>query len=237
MAKKTETQDQEKSISIEPIEKVLLTIEIIGTSDLILNKKARSFEMQEIWKQSNPKGTVMPKELQQNYNLWEKLITSIDWKDPIAFHDEDWSKYTEKEWNNYMTKNQPCISSQAIFGSMYEAFVSFGYKESTGKNGTDIKRAVSFTSNRYPITFASAAYQQKLIPAQTKDRVNVLGQNNVFTGWKTTVGIYTANVAFPAETLIDLLVTAGQFVGVSTQRKNGYGRFTIGEVKVHKLNK
>ena len=42
--------------------------------------------------------------------------------------------------------------------------------------------------------------------------------------------------AFPAESLLDLLATAGQFVGVSTQRKNGYGRFSIGEVLCHKLD-
>ncbi len=230
MAKKT-AEKETKTITLEPVKKTLITMDLVGTSDLILNKKARSFELLEIWKQSHPKGEIPPKVLTQDYNLWEKLITSLDWKDPITFHDDDWKKYTEKEWTDYMKNNQPCVSSQAIFGSMYEAFVSFGYKDKTGKAGTDVKRAVSFSSNRYPITFAQATYQQKLIPNNTMQHTNVLGQNNVFSGWRIPIGIYTADVAIPVSTVIDLLATSGSFIGISTQRKNGYGRFTIENVK------
>jgi len=175
----------------------------------------------EIWKQSNPKGEKMPDALNQNYNLWEKLITSIHWRDPIAYHDDGWSKYTEKEWEKYMKNNAPCLHSQAIFGSLYEAFVSFGYKESTGKNGTDVKRSLTLAKPLFPIKFASASYEQKLIPNNSKNHTNVLGQYNVFSGWKCDIEIYTADVAFPANSVIDLLQTAGQFCGVSTQRKTG----------------
>lgn len=237
MAKKADTtqKTEQRTITLEPVKKTRITLDLVGTSDLILNKKSRSFELLEIWKQSHPKGEIPPKELTQEYNLWEKLITSIDWKNPINFHDDNWKKYTEKEWTEYMKKNQPCVSSQAIFGSMYDAFVSFGYKDKTGKNGTDVKRAVSFSSNRYPITFASATYQQKLIPNNTMQHTNVLGQNNIFTGWKIPIEIYTADVAIPAKTVIDLVVTAGSFIGICTQRKNGYGRFTIANVKTEDI--
>lgn len=220
----------ENVLTIEPIKRTLLKVELIGTSDLILNKKARSFELAEMFKQSHPKGTEIPASLTQEYNLWEKLITSIDWRDQITFHDDDWSLYTEEEYKDYMQNNAPCISSQAIFGSMYEAFVSFGYKDKTGKNGTDVKRSVSLGSNRYPIEFAEVRPEQKLIPNNGKNKVNVLGQYSVFSGWKCTIDIFTADVALPADTVLTLLATAGQFIGVSTQRKNGYGRFSIGKV-------
>ena len=225
MAKKEET------LIIEPVKKTLVRATLKGTGALILNKKARSFERAEIWRQSNPKGAKMPKELAQDYNLWEKLITSVDWRDPIQYHDDDWSKYNEDEWRGYMENNAPCINSQAIFGSMKEAFISFGYKDSTQKNGTDLTRGLSLAKPRFPITFAEARYKQELIPNNTKSHTNVLGQHNEFYGWECPIELYTANVAFPADTVIDLLVTAGKFIGLSTQRKNGYGRFELDGVE------
>ena len=224
------TKKEEKLI-LEPIKKTLITATLKGESDLILNKKARSFEMAELWKQSHPKGSKMPEELAQNYCIWEKLITSIDWRDPIEFHDDDWTKYTEEEWRSYMENNAPCINSQAIFGSMYEAFVSFGYKESTQKNGTDVKRGVSMTRHHFPIRFAEARYEHKLIPNNSKSHTNVAGQYNVFTGWECDIELVTADVAFPADTIIDLLFTTGEFIGISTQRHNNYGRFTVENIK------
>lgn len=222
-------------LNLEPVKKTMVTLTLVGTSDLILNKKARSFERAEIWKQSNPKGEKMPQELDQGYNLWEKLITSIHWRDSIQFHDDDWSKYTEKEWRNYMKNNAPCLHSQAIFGSLYEAFVSFGYKESTGKNGTDIKRGLTLDRPLYPIKFTEAKYVQKLIPNNSKKHTNVLGQYNFFTGWKCDITFYTAEVAFPAKTVIDLIATAGKFCGISTQRKNGFGRYEIDNVQMAEI--
>lgn len=222
-------------INIEPVKRTLLKVELIGTSDLILRKKSRSFELAEIWKQSHDKGEKIPNELSQPYNLFEKLITSIDWKEPITFHDDDWSKYTQEEWEYYMQNNAPCINSQHIFGSLYEAFVSFGYKDSTGKNGTDIKRSVSLASNHFPIQFSEVRFNQELIPTNGKSQVNVLGQSNIFSGWKCNIKIYTADVAFPTNTVIDLLSTAGNFIGLATQRKNGYGRFALGKIEKETL--
>lgn len=229
MPKKNETK-QDKSLGLQDITKTRLTIELIGKSELILCQKSRSFELPEVFKQSHPKGTEIPKEYMQEYNLWEKLITSIHWRDPITYHDDDWSQYTEEEWNYLMNNNAPCIPSQAIFASIYEAFVSFGYKDRTGKNGTDIKRSVSFVKPYFPITFAGVRAERKLVPNNTKQRTNVLAQYNVFSGWRCVVELSAADVAFPVETLISLFRTAGEFCGVSTQSKNGYGHFELGEI-------
>ena len=103
-AKKEEVmqdQIQESSVNMEPVKQTLIDVELVGTSDLILNKKCRSYERSEIWKQTNPKGSKMPKILDQEYNLWEHLITSITWDKPITFHDEDYSLYTQEEWEQY----------------------------------------------------------------------------------------------------------------------------------------
>lgn len=227
------TKETEKNVTFEPVKQTVIDVELIGTSDLILNKKCRSYERAEVWKQTNPKGAKMPKNLEQDYNLWEHLITSITWDKPIEFHDDDYSLYTEEEWKQYMTENNPCILTAAFTGGMAEAFKTFGYKGSTGKDGTDVKRSVNFLSPKAPITFTSAEYEQKLVPTKGITRTNVVAQYNIFHGWKCNVQLACADVVFPYETIIELLATTGKFIGVGTQRKNGYGHFAIGSVKVN----
>ena len=39
--------------------------------------------------------------------MWEQRITSIHWKNPIEYHDEDISLYTQEEWESYMKDNRP----------------------------------------------------------------------------------------------------------------------------------
>lgn len=227
MAKKKENKD----IRVNDVEKTTFAVELVGTSPLILNKKARSYERMEIFKQSHPKGTVIPKDYDQPYCMWEKLITSLSWRDPIVLHDDDYSLYTEDEWRHYMQFNAPCILQNALIGTMAETFKTFGYKGSTGKDGTDLKRSVNFLKPKFPIQFETAMYEQKLIPSNTRDRTNVIGQYNVFEGWRCVIEIAFADIVFPAETLIELIRTTGKFVGIGTQRKNGYGRWELGDIR------
>ena len=59
------TKTKTEVIALNPIKMSTFTVHIEGTSDLILCKKARSFELPEIFKQSHPKGTQIPAELNQ----------------------------------------------------------------------------------------------------------------------------------------------------------------------------
>lgn len=225
MAKKEES----KNLVLEPIKQTILTAELIGTSDLILNKKTRSYERSEVWKQTNPKGSVMPKNLDQPYSLWEHLITSITWDKPITFHDDDYSLYTEEEWRDYMENNSPCILGKAFQDSLKEAFISCGFKDSTGKNGTDLKRTVSFKPIT-PVRFAQASYDQHLAQTSGLSRTNVLTQQNVFTGWTCDVEVSYLETAFPKETILEIFNCAGRFIGVGSRRGEGYGQYHIAQV-------
>lgn len=220
-----------KNINIEPIKKTTLRITLVGDSDLILHKKARSFERLEVFKQSHDKGTDIPQIYTQSKNPWEALITSITWLHPIEFHDDDWSKYTEEEWNNYMANNKPCILAQAFYGSFMECFVTF-YKEKTKKNGTDFKRAVNIVNQIIPIDFVSVETESKLVPNGGISNTNVLCQQNVFHGWSCTLELTVADIVFPYKTILSIIQTAGEFIGISTQRKNGYGRFHIEGIQI-----
>lgn len=208
----------------------ILEIDIEGDSDLILCKKSRSFEMLEIFKQSHPKGTEVPKTLLQPYNMWEKLITSVHWMKPIEFHDDDWSKYTEEEWQTYMTENSPVILGKAFKDALAEAFISLGFKESTGKAGTDFKRCTEF-ERICPVSFAQAGYDQHLVMTNTASKVNVLTQQNVFSGWMTTVKVTLFERTLPADTLVSMFSAAGTFIGVGSRRSEGYGRYHVAEVR------
>lgn len=223
-----------KTVALEPVKQTTIKVELIGTSDLILNKKARSYERSEVWKQTNPKGSKMPKELDQDYNLWEHLITSLTWDKPIEFHDTDYSLYTEDEWRSYMKTNAPCILSAAFMGAMGEAFKTFGFKDSTGKAGTDFKRAINFMSPKFPIKFCEATYEQKLVPTTGITRTNVVAQYNVFKGWSCEIELACADIVFPIDTIVDLISTTGRFIGVGTQRKAGYGHWETVNVEITK---
>ena len=220
----------ETAINLEQIKPKTMIVTVNGTSDLILCKKSRSYEREEVFKQSHPKGTKIPAEFQQPYCLWEKLITSIHWEKPIEFHDSDYTKYTEEEWNRYMTENRPCILANSWIGSFSEAFISCGFKDSTGKAGTDLKRTISFDTLT-PISFAQAGYDQHLAQTSGLSRTNVLTQQNVFSGWTADVVIHYLPIAFPKETVLGIMQCAGQFIGIGARRKEGYGRYELAEIK------
>lgn len=224
--KSTENQTQ---IQLGEIKVKKMIVTIVGDSDLILCKKARSYEREEIFKQSHPKGTKIPAELQQPYNMWEKLITSIHWLNSITFHDKDYSLYTQEEWETYMKENKPCILGKAFKDSLAEGFKSFGFKDMTGRDGTDLKRTISFKS-LIPVDFAMAGYDQHLAQTSGLSRTNVLTQQNVFSGWSAKVEISYMDTCFPKETILELLNATGQMIGVGSRRKEEFGKYHITEV-------
>ena len=227
---------EEKKINLKPVERSLLKVELVGMGELILNKKSRSYELDSAWanQNKNVKGAVRPPELMQPYNSWEKLITSVHWRDPIIYHDEDWSKYTKEEWEGYMNNNAPCVCMEAIRGSIHEAFKTFHYHERTdGLDWTDFERTISFTQNKFPITFASVKFEQDLV--NLKRSGCALAEHNVFSGWSCKVSLVFVDSVIPVNTILDILNTAGICVGIHTQRKNGYGRFQIGDSEVVRI--
>lgn len=221
---------KEEVITLNPIRTSNFTVCIEGTSDLILCAKARSFELPEMFKQSHPKGTQIPAELSQPYNVWEKLITSIHWEKPIELHDDDWSLYSEEEWSDYMTNNRPLILGKAFQDSLKEAFISCGFKESTGKAGTDFRRTVSIAPT-IPVKFSGVNADEHLAMTSGLNRVNVLTQANVFSGWSCEIPIVTLESAFPKQTIIELFNMAGTFIGVGSRRGEGFGRYKVTEIK------
>ena len=225
------TKATEDILRLDEIKTSRMIVPLVGDGTLILCAKSRSYEREEIFKQSHPKGTKIPAEFQQPYCVWEKLITSIHWLNPITFHDDDYSKYTEEEWHNYMNPevNRPCILGKAFQDSLKEAFISCGFKESTGKAGSDFKRTISFKPLN-PITFAVSGYDQHLAQTSGLSRTNVLTQQNTFMGWRCDVEVSYLETAFPKGTILELFQMAGTYIGIGARRGEGYGRYHIDTV-------
>lgn len=220
-----------KKITIEPIKETTMIISLVGDTDLILNGRGRLYLQSEVWKQAHDKGSDLPTIFKQSKNIWEQRITSIHWKNPIEYHDEDISLYTEEEWNRYMKENQPCILAMAFQKSFKEAFITF-YRDSTGKKGTDLSRALNMGGTLFPITFSEVRIEDSVVPTQNgKTSSSVLVSVNVFSGWKCEITVSCADIVFPSETVLSIINTAGKYIGIGTQRSNGYGRYHIEDVK------
>lgn len=220
-----------KQIKIEPLKETRMSIQLVGDTDLILHGKSRYYLQYEIWKQSHDKGAEPPAIFKQGKNVWEQLITSIHWKNPIQFHDEDIKLYSEEEWKDYMQNNQPCISSTAFYKSFKDGFITF-FKDNIKKNGTDVQRAINMSGSLYPITFSSVEPRHTIVPTNGNGTGSpVLASYNVFSGWKCEIDISCPDNVFPPETILSIIQTTGKYMGIGTQRLNGYGRYHIEDVK------
>ena len=168
----------------------------------------------------------MPEIYNQGKNIWEGLITGIHWENPITFHDEDISLYTQEEWESYMKDNRPCILTQAFKKAFTETFITF-FKDSTGKKGTDIKRSLSMTGSICPVDFESVEVVNNIVPTSGISASPVLCSSNVFHNWRTTIEVSCPDIVFPHETVLQLIETSGKYIGIGTQRANGNGRYHI----------
>ncbi len=64
------------------------------------------------------------------------------------------------------------------------------------------------------------------------NKTNVVCNQNVFCGWTCELTIIIPQKVFPIETIVSVVATTGKYIGIGSQRKNGYGRYHIENVKV-----
>lgn len=218
-------------VEIEPIKETRMKIELVGDSDLILHKKSREWERREVWKQNHEKGAEPPAAHKTKIPVMEQVITSVTWEKPISFHDDDLDLYTEEELDYYLKNNRPCILAVAFYRSFAETFKTF-FKPVIKKDGTDLTRALNMMGTIFPVDFESARLEQKLVPNTGQNKTNVVCNQLVFSNWKCKIDLSCADIVFPYETLLSIINTAGTYVGIGTNRKYGYGRYHIGNIKI-----
>ena len=226
MAKAKEYQ----SVQLKKIKKTALSIEIIGDSPLMLRAMSRYTERKLLFQYDHAKGYPLPEEFSQHDCSWEQLITSIHWLNPIEFHDENISLYSREEWERYMVENKPCILAQSFLKSFKEVVITF-YKAEKIK-GTDLRRALNVVDYLCPVEFANCIPRLKIVNTREDGTGDpVLMCTNVFEGWSTRLTVECPESVFPKESLLNIVCTAGEFIGIGSQRANGYGRYHIGNVE------
>ena len=86
---------------------------------------------------------------------------------------------------------------------------------------------MNFDGNKIPVDFTSVVYESKLVPNTGINKSNVVCNQNIFSGWRCRITLRMPEKVFPIETVVSVVSTAGRYIGVGSQRKNGYGRYHI----------
>lgn len=204
MSKKVET------IELKAIEPKIITVEIEGDTDLVLNKMD-DVTKRQLTDERKDKAKTLDKP-----NEWEKIITSIHWRDGNP------KEYTEKALKECLKKNAPCITTFGLKKSFGEAVV----RNKVDQYATKFNASVNLIGNDLiPITFAEHIIDEKLMSPQKGKPVLV--HLNRFTGWTAKLKISCLENVFSVEQIINIINLAGFGIGIGSGRSSGYGRYHV----------
>lgn len=213
-----------KTIELLEIGVKYATICIEGDSDLVLNKmNASSFreltaddrKKQKLWEN-------------QHINKWERIITSLHWRDGIPV--EDTNQFCDEALFMEMLKNNaPCISA---FG-MKKSWGAAVTRNKIDQYSTKFDNAVNITAKGglIPVTFSDWSLDVRPMTGKGKNASAVTAMLNHFSGWSAEIPIsFTENVYSLSE-IVTIINYAGFGVGVGSGRTSGYGRYKVVAVK------
>lgn len=194
-------------------------VTICGDSDLVLNKmNAR-----------NRRILMAPdrKAIREQPNIWEDLITSIHWRDPLPMKDT-YAESNEEMMHKLLADNAPCITAFGLKKSFGQAVVRTG----TDKYSTsfDASLNISATSGLVPVKFSGWAYAEQLMSPKRGAPINVV--LNHFLGWEAEFQIDYLEGVYSRDKLIDIINLAGFSMGIGSGRTSGYGRYHVSKVEV-----
>lgn len=192
------------------------TIRIVGDSDLILNKmNARNTRM-----------LMAPdrKAVREQPNLWEDLITSIHWQDPLPMKDT----YTESDeamMARLLNENKPCIKAFGLKKSFGQTVVRLGID----KYSTSFDASLNIAGNGLvPVQFSGWAYREQLM--SPKRGAPIVVALNHFMGWEATFTIDYLDGVYSRDKLVEIINMAGFSIGIGSGRTSGYGRYHVADV-------
>lgn len=194
-------------------------ITISGDSDLVLNKmNARNIR------------TLMApdrKQIREQPNQWEDLITAIHWRDPLPM-DNTYTESNEEMMHKLLDENAPCITAFGLKKSFGQTVVRTG----TDKYSTsfDASLNISATNGLVPVKFAKWAFTEQLMSPKRGAPINVC--LNHFIGWEATFQIDYMEGVYSRDKLIDIINLAGFSIGIGSGRTSGYGRYHVSGVEV-----
>lgn len=207
---------KEIKIEVKPITINTTVIQIVGDSDLILNKMdAPTTRVLTDQRKDKAKTAEKP-------NYWEEVITKIHWRDGTP------KEFTEEAMKDALKNNAPCISAFGLKKSFGQAVVRNGIDKYATK--FDACMNIVAENNLVPISFVEHHIDEKLM--SPKRGAPVLVKQNRFTGWSAEITIqYLDDGAFSLEQIIQVINYAGFSMGIGSGRTSGYGRYHIVGVK------
>lgn len=207
---------KEIKIEVKPITINTTVIQIVGDSDLILNKMDAP-TTRTLTDQRKDKAKTAEKP-----NYWEEVITKVHWRDGTP------KEFTEESMKDALKNNAPCISAFGLKKSFGQAVVRNGIDKYATK--FDACMNIVAENNLVPISFVEHHIDEKLM--SPKRGAPVLVKQNRFTGWSAEITIqYLDDGAFSLEQIIQVINYAGFSMGIGSGRTSGYGRYHIVGVK------
>lgn len=203
---------KEEIIELKPINIKTAFVTIEGDTDLVLNKMDNVTKRQLIGKRKNKA------QLTEDINEWEKIITSIAWRDG------DPKEFSEQTLIDALKNNAPCISAIGLKKSFAEAVC----RNKIDKNKTNFEANVNVVGpkNLIPITFLNHYVDEMLM--SPKQGAPVLVRLNKFSNWKATFQIQYLDNVFSLEQIVNIINLAGFGIGIGSERRNsGFGRYHV----------
>lgn len=205
------TKKKEETIEIKAIEPKIMTVKIVGDSDLVLNKM-NAPTMRALMNARKDKA----KELEKP-SMWEEVVTSIHWLHPL-------SEFTEESFHDALKNNSPCITATGLKKSMGDAVVRNAIDKYKTKFDANVN-IVGANGILIPVTFAEHFLDEMLMSPRKGSPVLV--RLNRFVGWSANVTISYLENVYSAEQIINILNLSGFGLGVGSSRSSGFGRFHV----------
>ena len=206
---------KEEVIELRPVVPKIITVKIVGDSDLILNKMDDP-TARMLTDQRKDKAKSLEK-----VNEWECIITSMHWLGGKP------KEFTEETLEKALKENAPCLTAFGLKKSFCNAVV----RNEISQYATKFDAAVNIIGqgdNLVPIKFAQHHLDEKLM--SPKKGAPVLVRLNRFSGWSAEIKLSFIDNVYSCEQLINIINLTGFGIGIGSGRTSGYGRYHVDSV-------
>lgn len=205
-----------KVLELKPITPRIITVSIVGDTELELNKMD-AYTQRMLIDERKDKAKSLEKP-----NEWEVLMTKIHWLNPIG------DEFSEEAFHDALANNSPCITCFGLKKSFDNAVV----RNNVSTYGTGFDATVNVIgagNGLVPIKFTEHYIREILI--QAKRGAPVLGRFNMFRGWSADIKLSILETAYSEEAVVNIINLAGFGLGIGSGRSSGYGRYHVVDVK------
>lgn len=207
---------REEIIEIKTVDPQLVTVHIVGDTDLVLNKMNDVVTRQLVDARKDKAKKI------ETPNVWEEIITSMHWRDGKP------ADFSEAGLVDALTNNAPCLTSFGLKKSFGEAVTRLGIDTYSTKFDASVNLLAP--GGLVPIKFAEHYIDEKLM--SPKKGAPVLTHLNRFSGWSADINISFIDSVYSSEQLVNIINLAGFGIGIGSGRRScGYGRYHVESVR------